>query len=91
MAIPWLPFSAIAASSSFALTHFGDVSRAAAAKLFAAFFAGELLAYGIYSALIYPFYVSPLRHLPMPKGNHWLFGHALTIVKEPTANPAKRW
>lgn len=54
-------------------------------------FFGQIFIYMIYAIFLYPFYFSPLRHLPTPKGNHWLFGHAPRIVKEPNGAPTRDW
>ena len=44
-----------------------------------------------YTILIYPFFVSPLRHLPQPKGGHFLLGHGLTLAKRVPGLLAKEW
>ncbi|KAJ4394846.1 hypothetical protein N0V93_004066 [Gnomoniopsis smithogilvyi] len=38
----------------------------------------------IYRIFLYPHYFSPLRHLPGPKNNHFLFGQLLNIARAPT-------
>lgn len=45
----------------------------------------------VWFTAIYPFYVSPLRHLPIPPGKHWLWGHGLMLFREPMGAPASRW
>ncbi|KAK1450381.1 cytochrome P450 [Colletotrichum melonis] len=49
-----------------------------------------------YNAFLYPFFLSPLRHLPGPKGGHFLIGQMLNQIRTP--GPAdifiswtKRW
>lgn len=38
----------------------------------------------VYALFIYPFYVSPLRHLPTPKENHhWLLGQMINLFSTP--------
>ncbi|KAI6778466.1 Cytochrome p450 protein [Emericellopsis cladophorae] len=38
----------------------------------------------IYALFIYPYHVSPLRHLPTPKENHhWLLGQMITLLSTP--------
>lgn len=49
------------------------------------------LGWAVWTTFIYPFYISPLRHLPMPKGNHWLWGHGIKLLREPQGNPSKQW
>ncbi|OLN87193.1 Cytochrome P450 709B2 [Colletotrichum chlorophyti] len=61
--------------------------------------AGMAVWYGLeaaYNLFIYPFYLSPLRHLPGPKDHHFLIGHVLRQFR--TGNPmepyfawARRW
>jgi cytochrome P450 len=45
----------------------------------------------IWSCLIYPFYFSPLRHLPQPKQTSLFFGQFWRIIKEPTGLPQREW
>lgn len=51
----------------------------------------EVILWAIYWTFVYPHFVSPLRHLPQPGGNHWLFGHARKLLAEPSAHPARYW
>ncbi|OMP88640.1 Protein LUTEIN DEFICIENT 5, chloroplastic [Diplodia seriata] len=51
----------------------------------------QLLLWYSWSAVIYPHFFSPLRHLPQPKGGHWLMGHFNKIRKENTGQPAREW
>ncbi|KAI5200675.1 hypothetical protein AUEXF2481DRAFT_37728 [Aureobasidium subglaciale EXF-2481] len=44
-----------------------------------------------WSSLIYPFFFSPLRHLPHPKQTSLLLGQFSRIVKEPTGYPHREW
>lgn len=44
-----------------------------------------------WSCLIYPFFFSPLRHLPHPKQTSLLFGQFWRIIKEPTGLPQREW
>ncbi|KIX03780.1 uncharacterized protein Z518_07333 [Rhinocladiella mackenziei CBS 650.93] len=47
--------------------------------------------YGIYNVFIYPFFVSPLRHLPAVPGGTFFFGQYYALVKEPSGVPTRRW
>ncbi|KXX74106.1 Cytochrome P450 4F5 [Madurella mycetomatis] len=52
----------------------------------------QLVAYKIYRAFIYPYFVSPLRHLPGPKDHHFLIGHALNQFRSGNPNqPYVSW
>ncbi|KOS16792.1 hypothetical protein ESCO_004797 [Escovopsis weberi] len=44
-----------------------------------------------WSVLVYPHFVSPLRHLPTPPGGHWLLGHGPFIVKSAPGVPVRTW
>ncbi|KAJ6779628.1 hypothetical protein PWT90_09416 [Aphanocladium album] len=50
-----------------------------------------VLFYATYSIILYPFYISPFRHLPMPPGRHWLWGHAPAVMKVPKSRLAEKW
>ncbi|KAF6822288.1 Cytochrome P450 709B2 [Colletotrichum musicola] len=62
------------------------------ARILIACIAAYHLAVGVYNIFIYPFYVSPLRHLPGPKDHHFLLGHALNQIRsgDPT-EPYTTW
>jgi len=48
-----------------------------------------LLYYG-YKCFIYPFFISPFRNLPQPKGNI-LYGNAIAQFSKPNGNEFKKW
>ncbi|KAL6703586.1 hypothetical protein ACN47E_009531 [Coniothyrium glycines] len=43
--------------------------------------------HGVYKMIIYPFFLSPLRHLPQARGFKPLLGHGLTIFQRPGGQP----
>lgn len=45
----------------------------------------------VWSSFVYPHFVSPLRHLPQPKGAHWLIGHSKPVVKQGPGVAARQW
>lgn len=49
------------------------------------------LVYGVYTVLIYPRFVSPLRHLPTVPGGSLFNGQWGALVKEPSGLPLRRW
>ncbi|KIW16852.1 hypothetical protein PV08_04042 [Exophiala spinifera] len=49
------------------------------------------LAWGIYRMWIYPFFISPLRHLPEPKGAHPFIGHMVARLSQPPGEQQARW
>ncbi|UKZ79519.1 hypothetical protein TrVFT333_007274 [Trichoderma virens FT-333] len=65
----------------------GTFVQAAAVLLLAQVF----VVYGIWSQFVYPFWFSPLRHLPTAPNSHWLFGHGKKILAEKPAAPFREW
>ncbi len=51
----------------------------------------QWLVYGIYAVIIYPRFLSPLRHLPEPSGNSFFNGQWAVLIKEPSGLPMRRW
>ncbi|KIV95429.1 hypothetical protein PV10_03087 [Exophiala mesophila] len=49
------------------------------------------IVYGIYTVIIYPHFVSPLRHLPGPSGGSFFNGQWSVLVAEPSGIPPRRW
>ena len=47
--------------------------------------------YGIYSVIIWPRFISPLRHLPGPAGGSFFNGQWSVLVAEPSGIPPRRW
>ncbi|KAF2452826.1 cytochrome P450 monooxygenase [Lineolata rhizophorae] len=45
----------------------------------------------LYVNIIYPNLLSPLRHLPRPRGANPFFGFFITIFNNPAGEPQKRW
>ncbi|RMZ82105.1 hypothetical protein DV737_g2173, partial [Chaetothyriales sp. CBS 132003] len=54
-------------------------------------FFAQWIVYSVYAWLIYPFYLSPLRHLPTVKGGNFLFGQFFVMLREPSGVPMRRW
>ncbi|KAH8807122.1 cytochrome P450 monooxygenase [Xylogone sp. PMI_703] len=51
--------------------------------VFVGLIASQSLLWVIYTIEIYPHFISPLRHLPSPKGGYPLIGHGLAQFKKP--------
>ncbi|KAL7271146.1 hypothetical protein RUND412_006128 [Rhizina undulata] len=47
--------------------------------------------YGIYKFFLYPFLLSPIRHLPGPKGGNFFLGHFPELLNKPTGGPQIEW
>ncbi|KAG4414963.1 hypothetical protein IFR04_011891 [Cadophora malorum] len=50
-----------------------------------------LFSFALFKLYIYPFYFSPLRNLPEPKGSGWLWAHASQIRSNHNGEPYRRW
>ncbi|KAF2117193.1 cytochrome P450 [Lophiotrema nucula] len=51
----------------------------------------QLLTQAVWSVLVYPLFLSPLRHLPTPRDSNAILGHFPRIFKEPTGEPQREW
>ncbi|TLD30520.1 hypothetical protein PspLS_02442 [Pyricularia sp. CBS 133598] len=54
--------------------------------VFSVFFLVQYLCIKIYRIFIYPVHVSPLRHLPTPKGNHFMLGQLVNQFRAACPN-----
>lgn len=57
----------------------------------AAIFLSVVTVQFLWASFVYPFFLSPLRHLPQPKQTSLLFGQFLRIIREPTGIPHQEW
>ncbi|KAI7315510.1 cytochrome P450 [Hortaea werneckii] len=61
-------------------------------RLLERFFVANIILFFLYSILIRPYFVSPLRHIPGPKGGSLIFGHALQARRsKPPGDQFRRW
>ncbi|KAF1938930.1 cytochrome P450 [Clathrospora elynae] len=60
-------------------------------KNIAASFAITWTAQVLWSVVVYPLFLSPLRHLPTPPDSHPILGHFRRIYKDPTGVPQRDW
>ncbi|KND89536.1 Cytochrome P450 [Tolypocladium ophioglossoides CBS 100239] len=58
---------------------------------FTAQWLAQLTMWGIWTTFVYPHFMSPLRHLPQPKGSHWLLGHGRKLISESPGAPLREW
>lgn len=92
MPIPWETITTGALGGSLLVNWPQDEwSRASLVLSFAGLWAAGLLVWGVWTSLLYPFYRSPLRHLPQPGGDHWLLGQGKRIMAEATGLPMRQW
>ena len=92
MVLPWENITGSAFISTLALAWAQDNwSRLLLLGHFTGLWIASLAAWGVWAVWIYPLFVSPLRHLPGPSGNHWFMGQAKKIMAEPSGVPMREW
>ncbi|KAF2009604.1 cytochrome P450 [Aaosphaeria arxii CBS 175.79] len=57
----------------------------------ATIFLFEVIAQLAWTIVVYPLFLSPLRHLPQPPDASLVLGHFKRIFKEPTGEPQRDW
>ncbi|KAH5466538.1 hypothetical protein HBI22_180030 [Parastagonospora nodorum] len=57
----------------------------------ASLFVIQVFAQWGWQIVVYPLFLSPLRHLPQPPNGHILLGHFRRIFKDPTGEPQRDW
>lgn len=60
-------------------------------SVFSAIIALEVFCLLLWKHALYPFFFSPLRKLPGPKGGSWIMGHGPTLISSPTLVPLVKW
>ncbi|KAJ4165879.1 hypothetical protein LMH87_007489 [Akanthomyces muscarius] len=59
--------------------------------VFIGLFSAQIAIYSAYAIFVYPYFVSPLRHLPQVKGGLPLLGHGINMRKNGPGVMAKKW
>ncbi|TKA81886.1 hypothetical protein B0A49_00372 [Cryomyces minteri] len=79
--------------ASFGLNHYAPSYTVAHSYLWTAvvLFVVQFLSWGVYTVILYPAFLSPLRHLPEPPGASLINGHGSRILKEPSGAPFREW
>lgn len=85
--IPFLPYLAGAAAAGLAA---GKISETPTSIILSCLLPSAVVLYLIYSCYIYPFYLSPLRHIPTVPGFP-LWGQFFEIITTEVAVPCRRW
>ncbi|KAK2590019.1 hypothetical protein QQS21_012297 [Conoideocrella luteorostrata] len=91
---PPLPLITVVAALStllFVQTRQDAWTHALAIQMFAIIYGALLGAWSFYTIFIYPFFVSPYRHLPQPPGGDWLFGHTRRAIGDGLGTTARKW
>ena len=95
MDISFKTITGLAALSSYALvTYFPRVlpySQPSYLGTFASIWGLEFAVGFFWHVILYPKYLSPLRHLPGPKGGSWWCGYFAEITRRPSGDPIKEW
>ncbi|KAI5466428.1 cytochrome P450 [Mariannaea sp. PMI_226] len=69
----------------------GEYSRVSVLLSFLQAWVAWLMLWVIWAIWVYPLFVSPLRHLPGPTNNHWIWGQGKKILAEPSGIPMREW
>ncbi|KAH6898781.1 cytochrome P450 [Thelonectria olida] len=92
MAFPWENITGGAFVSAVLLAWAKDeLTRWSTLNSFLLAWVAWLMAWGVWAVWVYPLFLSPLRHLPEPSGNHWLFGQGKRIIAQPSGMPMREW
>lgn len=92
MALPWENITVGAVLGSVILNWAqSQWSKSALLGYFLGLWLVGFVLWGIWAVWVYPLFVSPLRHLPEPSDNHWLWGQFKKIIAEPSGRPMREW
>lgn len=92
MALPWENITVGAVLGSVILNWVqSQWSKSALLGYFLGLWLVGFVLWGIWAVWVYPLFVSPLRHLPEPSNNHWLWGQFKKIIAEPSGRPMREW
>ncbi|OAA73378.1 cytochrome P450 78A3 [Cordyceps fumosorosea ARSEF 2679] len=89
-AIPTITVGSGLGATAFMLTN-EAATRTLGVKVFAALWAAQFLAYGFYCMFIYPFFLSPLRHLPTASGWQLGLGHSVQAINKGLGPTGRKW
>ncbi|KAF7555624.1 hypothetical protein G7046_g6516 [Stylonectria norvegica] len=92
MSFPWENITAGAVMSTLTLNWAqGEWTKSFLLVRFVGLWLVGFVLWVFWAIWVYPLLVSPLRHLPQPKDNHWLYGQGRRIVAEPSGIPMREW
>ncbi|RYP68909.1 hypothetical protein DL770_008367 [Monosporascus sp. CRB-9-2] len=90
--IPWRAISLISLASAYvSVSCEREWSAWQLLSIFATTWTFQIVCWVVWVVLLWPKYFSPLRDLPEPSGNSFLFGQLHRIRKEPTGIPHREW
>jgi hypothetical protein len=95
MGLPFLSITAASAGVGYALsTHLITIPQLPNIGFAGAFVAAwtiQLWLWALWAVVLYPHYLSPLRHLPSPPGGSYFNGQFKRISAEPSGVPMIDW
>lgn len=92
MGFPSRVISAGAGLTSLALSYLArSSSKTYFARNFVLLWLAEVLVWGFYRAILWPYFLSPLRTLPEPPNSHWLHGQGPRIFRDAPGVPMRDW
>ncbi|RYO91664.1 hypothetical protein DL762_002102 [Monosporascus cannonballus] len=90
--IPWRAISLISLASAYVfVSRERQWSAWQLLSTFATTWAFQVVCWAVWAVLLWPRYFSPLRDLPEPSGNSFLFGQFHRIRTEPSGVPHREW
>ncbi|KAF4977395.1 hypothetical protein FZEAL_6072 [Fusarium zealandicum] len=92
MGLPWENITGGAVTGTLALAWSqGDWSSSLLLGRFAKLWLVGIALWSVWAVWIYPILASPLRHLPEPSDNHWIWGQGKKIFRHPSGVPMREW
>ncbi|KAF2837523.1 cytochrome P450 [Patellaria atrata CBS 101060] len=93
MGIPHPLFLFIAAATSNLIPRLTSVKLSLWSYFWVAagFYSIQVVVFGFYHVILWPKFLSPLRHIPGPKDGNFFMGQFTTIIREPSGEPLRRW
>jgi hypothetical protein len=93
--VPFKALTGLAALSSYVLVGYLPVvlpfSHPSYLGTFAQVWIVSFVVYAFWKVILWPKFVSPLRHLPSPTGGSWWLGQFPRILAEPSGAPMREW
>ncbi|RYO98550.1 hypothetical protein DL764_007057 [Monosporascus ibericus] len=90
--IPWRVISLISLASAYvSVSREREWSAWQLLSSFATTWTFQIVCWAVWAVILWPKYFSPLRDLPEPSGNSFLFGQFHRIRKEPSGIPHREW
>ncbi|PMB68733.1 hypothetical protein BM221_005314 [Beauveria bassiana] len=89
-AIPTITISSSLGAAAVVFTA-GEPTKALGLEVFAVLWAAQFVTWGFWYMFIYPFFISPLRKLPTPRGWRLVTGHTIDAISRGLGVAARDW